>query len=195
MRGKRRIVRRRPRTTIRSRTPSRASTRTKVSDVRSTPKHKQRIDAARARSQKIVKKRKKAIDKMVDGGKFVHKEIMRTTEKHESLLKKILPLAKQIGYQVPVVGDGLRAYDFIKNVAKVFIGKTTEIPPAITIRRPDMPIPAKHLNSLMKDAAREAKKRDFATADTGGGQAPQLLIGDHNKRVKRVETVPMITNG
>lgn len=191
--GKRRVVRRRATTTTKPRI-SRTATRAKASDAKYS-KHKQRVDAARARSQKIVKKRKKVIDKMVDGGKLIHREIMKTTEKHESLLKKIAPLAKQIGYKIPVIGDGLRAYDFVKKIAKVFIGKTTEVPPAIKYRQPDMSIPSKYLKTVIKDASREAKKRDFSGADTAGGQAPQLLVGDHNKRVKRVDTVPMITNG
>ena len=193
--GKRRIVRRRATTTTKSRAPSRTTTRAKVSGTSFSAKHTERLAAARARSQKIVKKHKKAIDKMVDGGKFVHREIMKTTEKHESLLKKLAPLAKQIGYKLPIVGDGLRAYDFVKNIARVFIGKTTEVPQAITYRQPDMAINSKYLKSIMKDASREAKKRDFSSADAGGGKAPELLVGDHSKRVKHVDTVPMITNG
>ena len=42
---------------------------------------------------------------------------------------------------------------------------------------------------------KESKKWDFSglSADKAG-VAPQLLVGDHAKRVQREEVVPMITN-
>ena len=111
-------------------------------------------------------------------------------------MKKILPLAKQIGYKIPYLGDGLRAWDFSKKIAQALIMKTTEVPQAITVRHPEMAIPdKKYLKATFKEADRESKKREYVHANTESGQAPQLLIGDHHKRAKREGTVPMITNG
>lgn len=162
-----------------------------------------RVGSAKSREKKIAKGRTQVVKSALKVGHQIHKEILKTKENHSTIWSKIFPLAKKIGlpilkqaaFNLPVVGDGLRMLDYGRQLVQSFIHMTKEVPKPITQRAANPDQPGKYRKITFNDAVKESKKWDFSglSADKAG-VAPQLLVGDHAKRVQREEVVPMITN-
>lgn len=155
-------------------------------------------DAANARARLVKEKREESDWGALLKDKRIQIEIKKSEEKNTPLWKKLVPVAKRFAGHVPILGDGLRLFDDIKlghDVIKGFISKTPEVDPMLRFRRNNLQIPASAMKKIMAEAVKEGKKHELHASGRGTKRrAPQMLIGDYDKRVKHEDVPAMITN-